>query len=45
MSHSGRFEGDNGGAFGPEWHETGLKTHRQLIYDDFAAVARDLIAR
>ncbi len=33
-----------GGEFGPAWHEAGLKTHRQLIYDDFAAVARDLIA-
>lgn len=34
-----------GGEFGPKWHEAGLKTHRQLIYDDFAAVAKDLIAR
>jgi prolyl oligopeptidase len=34
-----------GGEFGPAWHEAGLKTHRQLIYDDFAAVAADLIAR
>lgn len=34
-----------GGEFGPAWHEAGLKTHRQLIYDDFVAVARDLIAR
>jgi prolyl oligopeptidase len=34
-----------GGEFGPEWHEAGLKTHRQVIYDDFAAVANDLIAR
>ena len=34
-----------GGEFGPKWHEAGLKTHRQLIYDDFAAVARDLIAQ
>ncbi len=34
-----------GGEFGPAWHEAGLKTHRQVIYDDFAAVARDLIAR
>jgi len=34
-----------GGEFGPAWHEAGLKTHRQLIYDDFAAVARDLIQR
>jgi prolyl oligopeptidase len=34
-----------GGEFGPTWHEAGLKTHRQIIYDDFAAVGRDLIAR
>jgi prolyl oligopeptidase len=34
-----------GGEFGPAWHDAGLKTHRQRIYDDFAAVARDLIAR
>jgi prolyl oligopeptidase len=34
-----------GGEFGPAWHEAGLKTHRQRIYDDFAAVAEDLIAR
>ena len=34
-----------GGEFGPAWHEAGLKTHRQRIYDDFTSVARDLIAR
>ena len=34
-----------GGEFGPTWHEAGLKTRRQIIYDDFAAVAKDLIAR
>jgi prolyl oligopeptidase len=34
-----------GGEFGPDWHEAGLKTHRQRIYDDFAAVARDLVGR
>ncbi|RYG24199.1 S9 family peptidase, partial [bacterium] len=34
-----------GGEFGPAWHEAGLKTRRQRIYDDFAAVARDLFAR
>ena len=34
-----------GGEFGPAWHEAGLKTHRQRIYDDFYAVAEDLIAR
>jgi len=34
-----------GGEFGPAWHEAGLKTKRQAIYDDFAAVGKDLIAR
>jgi prolyl oligopeptidase len=34
-----------GGEFGPAWHEAGLKTHRQRIYDDFYAVAEDLDAR
>ncbi len=34
-----------GGEFGPAWHEAGLGVKRQIIYDDFAAVARDLIAR
>jgi prolyl oligopeptidase len=34
-----------GGEFGPAWHEAGLKTHRQVIYDDFAAVGRDLVTR
>jgi prolyl oligopeptidase len=34
-----------GGEFGPAWHEAGLKTKRQLIYDDFAAVGQDLIRR
>jgi len=33
-----------GGEFGPAWHEAGLKTHRQKIYDDFAAVAEALIS-
>ncbi|WP_375270705.1 prolyl oligopeptidase family protein [Sphingomonas sp.] len=34
-----------GGEFGPAWHDAGRKTKRQIIYDDFAAVARDLFAR
>jgi len=34
-----------GGEFGPAWHEAALKTHRQVSFDDFTAVARDLIAR
>lgn len=34
-----------GGEFGPKWHEAGLGVRRQIIYDDFAAVAKDLFAR
>ncbi len=34
-----------GGEFGPAWHEAGRKTERQRVFDDFAAVGRDLIAR
>ncbi len=34
-----------GGEFGPAWHEAGLKTHRQRIYDDFAAVGQDMFTR
>ena len=48
LEHGGVFVLANirgGGEFGPAWHEAGLKTHRQVIYDDFAAVAQDLIAR
>lgn len=33
-----------GGEFGPAWHNAGLTIHRQRIYDDFAAVAKNLIA-
>jgi len=33
-----------GGEFGPAWHEAGLKIHRQIVFDDFASVGRDLIA-
>jgi prolyl oligopeptidase len=32
-----------GGEFGPQWHRAGLKENRQRIYDDFAAVAEELI--
>lgn len=34
-----------GGEFGPAWHDAGLKTNRQRIYDDFAAVGQDLVSR
>ena len=48
LEHGGVFVLANirgGGEFGPAWHEAGLKTHRQRIYDDFAAVGEDLVAR
>lgn len=34
-----------GGEFGPTWHAAALKENRQLAYDDFIAVAEDLIER
>ncbi|MFZ5668347.1 MAG: prolyl oligopeptidase family serine peptidase [Pseudomonadota bacterium] len=34
-----------GGEFGPAWHEAALKADRQRAYDDFYAVAEDLIRR
>lgn len=34
-----------GGEFGPKWHQAGLKEKRQNVYDDFHAVAEDLIAK
>ncbi len=34
-----------GGEFGPKWHQEGLKENRQRVYDDFHAVAEDLISR
>ncbi|MGH1420763.1 MAG: prolyl oligopeptidase family serine peptidase [Hyphomonas sp.] len=34
-----------GGEFGPSWHQAGLKSNRQRVYDDFIAVAEDLVAR
>lgn len=34
-----------GGEFGPRWHKAALLKNRQNAYDDFAAVAQDLIAR
>ena len=34
-----------GGEFGPNWHHQALKEHRHRAYEDFIAVAEDLIAR
>src|SRR5690606_12634846 len=34
-----------GGEYGPRWHQAALKENRHRAYEDFAAVARDLVAR
>ncbi len=34
-----------GGEFGPEWHKAAMKENKQKSYDDFIAIAEDLIAR
>lgn len=34
-----------GGEFGPAWHDAAVKADKQKSYDDFIAVAEDLIAR
>ena len=34
-----------GGEFGPKWHQAGLKEKRQNIYNDFHAIAENLIAK
>ena len=34
-----------GGEYGPRWHQAALKEKRHRAYEDFAAVAEDLIAR
>ena len=34
-----------GGEFGPDWHKAAIREHKQRSYDDFIAVAEDLVAR
>ena len=48
LAHGGVFVMANirgGGEFGPKWHQAALKENRQRAYDDFIAVAEDLIER
>ena len=33
-----------GGEYGPRWHQAALRGNRHRAYEDFAAVARDLVA-
>jgi prolyl oligopeptidase len=34
-----------GGEYGPQWHMSAIKENRHLVYEDFAAVAKDLVER
>ncbi len=34
-----------GGEYGPQWHQAALKENRPRAYEDFAAVAEDLVRR
>ncbi len=34
-----------GGEYGPDWHKAGLKENRQLVFNDFYAIAEALIAK
>ncbi|WP_329112849.1 prolyl oligopeptidase family serine peptidase [Streptomyces sp. NBC_01353] len=34
-----------GGEYGPDWHQAALGAHRPRAFEDFAAVAADLVAR
>jgi prolyl oligopeptidase len=48
LTHGGIYVVANirgGGEFGPAWHDGAVKTKRQHAFDDFAAVASDLISR
>ena len=33
-----------GGEFGPRWHQAGLKENRHKVFEDFIAIAEDLIS-
>jgi prolyl oligopeptidase len=48
LSRGGTFVEANirgGGEYGPQWHRAALRENRHRAYEDFAAVARDLVAR
>ena len=47
LEHGGVFALANirgGGEYGPRWHQAALKQNRHKAYEDFAAVARDLVS-
>ncbi len=48
LARGGRYVVANirgGGEFGPRWHQAALKANRQRAFDDFIAVANDVVRR
>ncbi|MBO0713595.1 MAG: S9 family peptidase [Acidimicrobiales bacterium] len=48
LARGGRYALANirgGGEYGPSWHRAGLRENRHRVYEDFEAVARDLVER
>jgi prolyl oligopeptidase len=48
LAHGGTYVLANirgGGEYGPDWHTSVIKAKRYKVYEDFAAVARDLVER
>ena len=48
LEHGGAYVVANirgGGEFGPAWHQAALKSNRHRAYEDFIAVAEDLVRR
>jgi prolyl oligopeptidase len=48
LARGGRYAMANirgGGEYGPSWHRAGLRENRHRVYEDFEAVARDLVDR
>jgi prolyl oligopeptidase len=48
LAHGGAYAVANirgGGEYGPRWHQAALKSKRLRAYEDFAAVAQDLVTR
>ncbi len=46
LARGGRYVVANirgGGEYGPDWHMSAVKENRHLVYEDFAAVAKDLV--
>ncbi len=48
LARGGTFVSANirgGGEYGPRWHTQAMRENRHLVYEDFAAVAADLVRR